>query len=146
MSKPFVRFTLPVCASILIAGNWWANAGDLNPPGGPISPTMLTLEDLSAQLGDLAGCRINRVVRGTVEFGALDRLASADLDPPIDPERSIVRLSAPVLSQLQNQSVALNERPLVESLTTNSITVRVAEINNVQFVTRYVAYEIVEYR
>jgi len=46
MRKQSLCVTLPVCIAILIAGAWLANGGDLNPPAGPVSSTMRTLDEI----------------------------------------------------------------------------------------------------
>ena len=43
MSKRIAYITVPVCAAVLAAGTWLARAGDLDPPPGPIGPTMKSL-------------------------------------------------------------------------------------------------------
>ena len=46
MRKQFHLVTLPICAAIIVAGAWLANAGDLNPPVGPVEATMHTLDEI----------------------------------------------------------------------------------------------------
>ncbi len=46
MQKQLRNVTLPICAAIVVAGAWFANAGDLNPPAGPIQGTMHTLDEI----------------------------------------------------------------------------------------------------
>lgn len=48
MQKQAIWVTLPICVAILVAGAWLANAGDLNPPAGPVAPTMATLDQVYA--------------------------------------------------------------------------------------------------
>ena len=42
----FAVVTLPVCAAVLLVGAWLTSAGDLNPPAGPVAPTMKTLVEV----------------------------------------------------------------------------------------------------
>jgi type VI protein secretion system component Hcp len=46
MRKQAIWVTLPICAAIVVAGAWLARAGDLNPPAGPVAPTMNTLSEI----------------------------------------------------------------------------------------------------
>ncbi|MEE8384817.1 MAG: hypothetical protein V3S01_02740, partial [Dehalococcoidia bacterium] len=39
MRKQILHITFPVCAAIVAAGTWWANAGPLNPPAGAVAST-----------------------------------------------------------------------------------------------------------
>lgn len=43
MKRQLATVTTPICAAILIAGYWFARAGDVNPPPGPIGDTYPTL-------------------------------------------------------------------------------------------------------
>src|SRR5437773_5109072 len=45
-NRNFVVVTLPICASILLVGAWFAGAGHLNPPAGPVAPTHKTLTEV----------------------------------------------------------------------------------------------------
>lgn len=38
--------TLPICVAVIIAGALLARGGDLNPPPGPVGPTMHTLDEI----------------------------------------------------------------------------------------------------
>ncbi|HEY3246652.1 MAG TPA: right-handed parallel beta-helix repeat-containing protein [Phycisphaerae bacterium] len=44
MKRELVRRILPVCLAILIVGAWFAQAGSLNPPPGPVTSTMKALD------------------------------------------------------------------------------------------------------
>ncbi len=55
MRRQMLYVTLPVCLAIVAAGAWLANAGDLNPPAGPVTPTMLTLDDLANAIQSISG-------------------------------------------------------------------------------------------
>ena len=46
MYKQTLCVTLPISAAVIIAAALFANAGDLNPPEGPIEPTMHTLDEI----------------------------------------------------------------------------------------------------
>ncbi len=46
MRRQVLYVTLPVCLAIVIAGAWLARAGDMNPPVGPVGPTMKDLDDV----------------------------------------------------------------------------------------------------
>ncbi len=46
MYKQTLCVTLPISAAVIIAAALFANAGDLDPPKGPIEPTMHTLEEI----------------------------------------------------------------------------------------------------
>jgi hypothetical protein len=50
MNKQILYVTLPICATIVVAGVWLARAGDLDPPPGAVAPTMVTPEEISTQL------------------------------------------------------------------------------------------------
>src|SRR5262245_58582086 len=50
MRQGLKSVTLPVCLSILIIGVWIASAGDLNPPPGPVTPTMKTLVEVEPRI------------------------------------------------------------------------------------------------
>jgi parallel beta-helix repeat protein len=51
-NRLFAVVTLPVCAAILLAGAWFAGAGDLNPPAGPVGPTQRTPVNANMTPGD----------------------------------------------------------------------------------------------
>ncbi len=59
MYKQTLCVTLPISASVIIAAALFANAGDLNPPDGPIGSTMHDLQeiyDLVQQSSPCGGC------------------------------------------------------------------------------------------
>src|SRR5689334_2327995 len=41
---------LPICAVALLAGAWVASAGPLDPPAGPVAPTMKTLSEVEPRI------------------------------------------------------------------------------------------------
>jgi parallel beta-helix repeat protein len=49
-NRLFAIVTLPICAAILLAGAWFARAGDLNPPAGPVLPTHKTLTEVEPRI------------------------------------------------------------------------------------------------
>src|SRR5437870_5205357 len=49
-NRLFAVVTLPICAAILVAGAWFVTAGDLNPPAGPVAPTMKTLTEIEPRI------------------------------------------------------------------------------------------------
>ena len=53
MRKQTLCVTMPICLSILVVGGWLARAGDLDPPAGPVVPTMKTLNEVSAQISNV---------------------------------------------------------------------------------------------
>lgn len=50
MSKHVPRTTLPICAAIIVAGGWLAMGGNLNPPAGPVAPTMKPLDEVEPRI------------------------------------------------------------------------------------------------
>lgn len=50
MRRQILSVTLPVCLAIVVAGAWLASAGDLNPPPGPVSPTMKTMIEVEPRI------------------------------------------------------------------------------------------------
>lgn len=50
MRRQVLYVTLPVCVAIVVAGAWLASAGDLNPPPGPVSPTMKTMIEVEPRI------------------------------------------------------------------------------------------------
>lgn len=59
MTRQTLFLTLAICGAVVIGGAWLATAGDLNPPAGPVAPTMRTLDeiyDLVAASGGPAEC------------------------------------------------------------------------------------------
>ncbi len=49
-TRRFAAYTLPMCAGIVVTSVWFAWAGDLNPPAGPVAPTHKTLTDLEPRI------------------------------------------------------------------------------------------------
>ncbi len=44
MRRPLLTVTIPTAGIIIVATGWWARAGDLNPPPGPVQSTMKPLD------------------------------------------------------------------------------------------------------
>jgi len=50
MKREFLFRTLPICGSIVMVGGLLTKAGDLNPPAGPVAPTMKTLVEVEPRI------------------------------------------------------------------------------------------------
>lgn len=143
---------MAVCLCLVL----WAQAGDLNPPAGPVAPTMKTLGQLSAEHAQLAsaiagipgggGGGVKQVVRGCIELAGGTFEASATFSPEINPAKSVVVLSDSVLKTMlsgsANQLSPRNGACLVD-LTSTTITVRVDDVPPTSI--RQVSYQIIEY-
>ena len=75
MDRNGVLVTGMVCVTALLVGGTLSktDAGDLNPPPGPVAPTMLTLSDLAAALTN-CGCE-------GIPWAADDTVVSAGSEP-----------------------------------------------------------------
>jgi len=51
-NRNFAVVTFPICAAIILAGAWFAGAGDLNPPVGAVGPTQRTPVNANMTPGD----------------------------------------------------------------------------------------------
>ncbi len=136
----------------------WANAGDLNPPAGPVGPTMKTLDQLSAEHAQLAsaiaaipgggggGGGVKQVVRGVVSLPAGQFEVSQDFSPSINPAKSVVVLSDAILltpfSGSQTYVSTRNGACLI-NLTSTTVTVRIDDASPSGV--RQVSYQIIEY-
>ncbi|MDM8006243.1 MAG: hypothetical protein QUV05_08875 [Phycisphaerae bacterium] len=147
----FIVVGLAVCLGLVL----WARAGDLNPPAGPVAPTMKTLDQLSAEHAQLASAvaemsggagGVKQVVHGCIEFDGGVFEASATFSPEINPSKSVVVLGEPVLktylTSTANPLSPRNGACLVE-LTSTTITVRVDDVPPSTI--RQVSYQIIEY-
>ncbi len=157
MQRRHVFTAVPVVIMILLGAVLWAQAGDLNPPAGPVSPTMKTLDQLSAEHAQLAsaiagipggggGGGVKQVVRGYIELDGGVFEASATFLPEINPSKSVVALSESVLKTQLNTTVnALSSRngACLVDLTSTTITVRVDDAPPSSI--RQVSYQIIEY-
>jgi len=144
--------SLAVCLGLVL----WANAGDLNPPAGPVTPTMKTLAQLSAEHAQLAGAiagisgggggGVKQIVRGVVELASGVPQSSASFSPEINPSKSVVVLSdAVIVNMVSSFTNTLGGRSgaCLMELTASSITVRVDETTATGI--RRVSYQIIEY-
>ena len=121
-------------------------AGNLEPTAPP-QPTMVTLDQISAQIAALSS-PIGKVVRGVITFpdstyGGGVELSQA-FSPAVDPNRSLVMLSPTVTSEnpgADSSWVARTGACLIE-LTETQITVRVEPLP----VVKKVSYQIIEYK
>src|SRR5437867_3744962 len=89
------RWVFPATLLILVA--LLARAGQLSPPAGAISPTMKTLDEISAQISTIqagsGAAPVKRVVRGVIDFNQGDQELSQTFAPAVDPAKSVVTLS-----------------------------------------------------
>ncbi|MCP4594826.1 MAG: hypothetical protein GY842_29200 [bacterium] len=76
MRKQTLCVTLLICLPILIAGSWLARAGDLDPPAGPVAPTMRTLDELSSEIGEVK-FEVDKLVVSSGNIGAIGSTAAA---------------------------------------------------------------------
>ncbi len=142
---------LAVCLGLVL----WANAGDLNPPAGPVTPTMKTLDQLSAEHAQLAsaiagisggGGGVKQVVHGCIEFASGTFEASATFSPEINPSKSVAVLSDSVVKTLLNSTMnqlTTRNGACVVGLTSTTITIRVDDAPPSSV--RQVSYQIIEY-
>lgn len=147
----FIVVGLAVCLGLVL----WARAGDLNPPAGPVAPTMKTLDQLSAEHAQLASAiagisvgsgGVKQVVHGCIEFPGSVFEASATFSPEINPSKSVVVLGEPVLkTYFTSTTNALSPRngACLVDLTSTTITVRVDDVPPSTI--RQMSYQIIEY-
>jgi len=149
--------------AVAIGGSIWVIAGDLNPPPGPVAPTMKTLSELSAEHVQLAGqitavqsaiaalpsSSIKRVVRGVVTYTLDQYELTVSFSPPVDPAKSVVSLSDAVWvwGAYQYAQNVISTSTCLVSLTASTITVRIPPqsllaANDDNWI---VAYQIIEY-
>lgn len=136
-------------ACAILAGlSVWARGGELNPPPGPVAPTMKTLDELSAQISSIqvaaGGAPIKRVIHGMMTFPLAEREKTQSFSPSVNPAKSVVILSPAVHTGATggtNALLARNGACLIE-LTADSITVAVDA--HTQFI-QQVSFQIVEY-
>jgi hypothetical protein len=147
----FIVVGLAVCLGLVL----WARAGDLNPPAGPVAPTMKTLDQLSTEHAQLAssiaaiggGGGIKGIIRGVVTFNDNEWEVSQAFNPAIDPTRSLVVLDNAVMTMnvstnVTNAAKARNGACLV-NLTSSSITIRIDQTGPIAV--HRVSYQIIEY-
>lgn len=148
---------VPFAAAVLLGLVLWAQAGDLNPPSGPVAPTMKTLDQLSAEHAQLAsaiagisggggGGGVKQVVRGVVSLPSGQYEVSQEVSPSINPSKSVVVLSdAVVLTPYTQptQPIAARNGSCLVDLTSTTITVRVDDA--LPAAARKVGFQIIEY-
>lgn len=145
MHHRFLRITLPVCLAIVAVGGWFATAGTLTPPPGPVAPTMKTLDELSSQISQIPAGSIKRVIRGMIPFPLNQEELPQAFSPAIDPTKSVVTLSPTCATDYLPTTAAMAARTgaCVIDLTSSQITVRVDAV--VRAVPLKVSYQIIEY-
>ena len=149
MRYPRSNFSVIVCLMILLVGVWFARAGTLTPPAGPIAPTMKTLDDLSAQIsgisGGAGGGGIKQVIRGVVTYPLSQEELSQDLSATINPAKSIVLLSPACATDYNATTAAMAGRngACVTNLMASQISIRVE--TSVRVAPMKVSYQIIEY-
>jgi hypothetical protein len=127
----------------------WARGGELNPPAGPVAPTMTSLAQLSADIAALkssmgAGGSPKQIVRGVINFTEGEGQKSQTFSPSVDPARSLVVLGDVVYVSTPISIGAGHTRNgscLIE-LTSTSITVATDAYHSMA---RQVSYQIIEY-
>jgi hypothetical protein len=126
-------------------------AGQLSPPPGPVSPTMKTLSDLSAEHaalqsaigGAAGGGGIKRIVHGVIELGA-STTGSAPISPAINPDKSLVCVNPAIIVVSSGTPTSLHSRSgCVVELSAEQISLTVDTMSNVQ--QRKLSYQIIEY-
>lgn len=118
-------------------------AGSLE-PNAPPQPTMVTLGQISAQIGALSS-PVEKVVRGVITFPENETTGLDNLSSPVDPNRSVVLLSDAVATEhITPDSPDWLGRTgaCLVNLTEEQITV---EVENHQ-ADQKVSYQIIEYK
>ena len=148
MRQPSATALVSIAAVVAIA--WCATAGPLTPPEGPVTPTMKTLDEISAQITALSeslGSRggVKRVIRGTTTYTRNSNpVQTLTFSPTINPEKSVAQATC-CSTEYVNTNPPANARNAVcvTDLTETSITVQVDKV----LVTTplLVSYQIIEY-
>lgn len=153
MKSHSLHIATPVLVLGVVGIVIWANAGDLNPPPGPVGPTMKTIDELSAEHAQLAAdiaalqgaiaSPIKQVIRGVIIVPMNMNTQSQTFSPPVNPSKCMVILSDAVwdpVAAYYTRDWPRNGAAL-DSLTASQITVSVENGP----VPMKVAYQIIEY-
>lgn len=149
MNRSVVVFTLGTAVAVVAGLGMFAHGGDLNPPAGPVAPTMTTLSEISAQISALGsaggGGTPKRVVRGVIAFADGECEKTVTFSPAVNPVKSVVVLS-PLVHMMttsggSDAQIARNGACLID-LTSTSIALATDAWAGVP---RRVSYQIIEY-
>jgi len=148
----FVVSVVVVCLALAL----WAKAGDVNPPTGPIVPTMKTLDQLSSEhsqlvsaiagIGGGGGGGVKQIVRGVISFPTGQFEIPQDLSSSINPAKSIAVVSDAVLVSPYTgtqQYVSARNGACLVNLTPTAVTIRIDDASPSGV--RQVSYQIIEY-
>ncbi len=132
------------CLFVSAGAALWVYAGNLTPPAGPVTPTMKTLDQLSAQITALQA-PVKQVVRGVLTFPKDQREVSQTLAAAVNPARSVVMLDNAVATAqpISDPNFVVRNGACLVSLSGSQITVRVDA--NIASVGVEVSYQIIEY-
>jgi hypothetical protein len=147
-----IMTTGAILLAALIGIGLWVQAGEIQPPPGPVGPTMKTLADLSdehaaiqaALAGGAGSGSIKQIVRGVIEYVSDEKEREVVLPTQVNPEKCLVLLSDVVMNAYAaptTNTLAGRNGAAVVSLTQTHITVGV----DYQPFLRRVSYQIIEY-
>jgi len=127
----------------IVIGGLTGKAGSLE-PSAPPQPTMVTLNQLSAQIGGLSS-PVKKVVKGIITIAKEQGIATQTISLAVDPNRSVVLLSDAVASEHpttdSNVWIARTGACLF-GLTSEEITIQVEPHPAEQ----KVSYQVIEYK